>query len=226
MKRGGHSQRGVTLIELMIAVTLVAAISTGMLLAVRVGLTTLEKTDHRVEANRRVVATNQILYRELAGMMPVVGACGPFFHGDAQSLRLVTSYSIGQGSRGAPKILEIGVAQGTLGGLRLFVNETPYFGPSSTAPFCAEFVAPPQPNATSFILADRLSSCSISYKDRLTDSVRTGNWFQAWVKPDLPSAVHFEIVPLNPDAANLPLVSVTIPIYINREVRNPYADAW
>jgi prepilin-type N-terminal cleavage/methylation domain-containing protein len=219
------TQRGITLIELMIAVTLVAAISTGMLFAIRAALTVLQKTNHRVEANRRVVATNQILYRQLAGTIPVSGACGSFFRGDAQSLRLVTSYSIAQGSRGGPQILEIAVVASNLGGLRLIANEMPYFGPSSTLPFCGEFVPPPQANPRSFILADRLASCSVSYKDRIEDSVRTGNWFSGWIKPNLPSAVHFEIVPLDVQPADLPLVSVTIPLYINREVMAPYVDS-
>lgn len=218
-------QRGVTLIELMIAVTLVAAIATGMLLALRVGLTTLQKTDHRIAANRRVMAANQILYRELAGIMPVVGACGPFFHGDAQSLRLVSSYSIAQGSRGAPQILEIAVVPAGAG-LRLIVNESPYFGPSSTQPFCGDAVPPPQQTPRSFVLADHLASCQITYKERVPNSVLSRDWLSLWIKPDLPFAVHFEIVPLSGDAADLPLVNVTVPIYVNREVRAPYADFW
>ena len=219
-------ERGVTLIELMIAVTLVAAISTGMLLAVRVGLTTMQKTDNRVEANRRVMAANQILFREIAGTMPVVGACGPVFRGDDQTLRLVSSYSIAQGARGAPQILEFAVVPSNAGGTRLIVNETPYFGPSSTQQFCGEDVPAPQANPRSFVLADRLASCTISYKNIIKDSVRTGPWLPVWMQPDLPAAVHFDIVPLATDAANLPLVNVTVPIHINREVRSPYADSW
>lgn len=221
-----RSERGVTLIELMIAVTLVAAISTGMLLAVRIGMTTLQKTEHRVEANRRVVAANQILYRQLSGVMPVMGACGPFFHGDAQTMRLVSSYSIAQGSRGGPNILEFAVVPGNLGGLRLIVNETPYFGPSSTTPFCGQFVPPPQANPRSFVLADRLASAHFVYKDVIRDSVLTGPWLPTWIKPDLPGAIHVDLVPLVADAANLPLVSVTVPIHVNREVLAPYADSW
>ncbi len=221
-----RDERGVTLIELMIAVTLVAAISTGMLLAVRVGLTTMQKTDHRVEANRRVMAAQQILYRELADVMPVKGACGPFFHGEEQMVRLVSSYSIGQGSRGAPRILEIAVVPGAAGGLRLIVNESLYFGPSSTQRFCGEAVPAPQANPQSFILADRLASCKISYKDTIPDSVVSGPWLSAWLKPNLPAAVRFELVPLATDRANLPLASVTVPIYVNRQVIPDYVDSW
>ena len=224
--RGRPGERGVTLIELMIAVTLVAAIATGMLLAVRVGLTTLQKVDHRVESNRRVMAANQILYRELAGAMPVVGACGPVFRGEAQWLRLVSNYSIAQGWRGAPQALEIAVVPGSLGGLRLIVNETQFFGPSSTQRFCGPDAPPPQSGPRSFILADRLASCAITYQDRIQDSVLHGPWLTVWAKPNLPAAVHVEIAPLETDAGNLPLVSVTVPLHVNREVLAPYVDSW
>ena len=62
-------QAGVTLIELMIAITLVAAISTGMLMAMRTSLITLEKVDARLQSNRRVMGAEQILARQIGGLM-------------------------------------------------------------------------------------------------------------------------------------------------------------
>jgi prepilin-type N-terminal cleavage/methylation domain-containing protein len=219
-------QRGVTLIELMIAVTLVAAISTGMLMSIRTALAVLQKTDHRITANRRVVAANRILYREIADVIPAIGNCGAVFHGNSQSLRLVTSYSIGQGSRGAPQVVQIAVVPGSLGGLRLIANESPYYGPVTTMQFCGEDVPPPQLTPQSFILADRLVSCQISYKGHLQDSVLNGPWIQRWITPDLPAVVHIDVIPMAADPADLPLVSVTVPLPINREVMSAYVDSW
>src|SRR5580698_9924749 len=97
------SERGVTLIELMIAITLVAALSSGMLMAIRTSLITLEKVDNRLQSNRRVISVNQILSRQLGGVMPVVGMCGSSgggvgrtaaFNGTAQTLHLVSSFSL------------------------------------------------------------------------------------------------------------------------------------
>jgi len=221
-----RSERGVTLIELLIAITLVAALSVGMLLAVRVGLVTLEKTDHRMEANRRVVAANRILYRELSGAMPVVGACGPVFRGDSQRLRLVSSYSLKEGARGAPQVLELAIVAGDRG-WRLIVNETPYYGPATTSQFCGDAgAAPTLATAQSFVLADHLASCVFGYKDTVHDSVLTGAWLEAWVKPDFPSAVRVQMTPLATSLADLPLLNVTVPLNINREVLAPYADSW
>ena len=61
------NRRGVTLLELMIAITLVAGLSTGMLMAMRTSLLTYEKTAHKLESNRRFVKTQQILSNQIGG---------------------------------------------------------------------------------------------------------------------------------------------------------------
>src|SRR5258708_6652830 len=71
-----YSQCGVTLMELMIAITLVAALSTGMLMAMRISLNTLEKTQVRLEENRRAMGVQQLVLRQLGGVIPVLGECG------------------------------------------------------------------------------------------------------------------------------------------------------
>lgn len=222
-----NSERGVTLIELMIAITLVAALSTGMLMAMRTGLLTLQKTDDRLQANRRVMSVNQILSRQIGGVMPIPGACGPIFNGDSQTLRLASTYSMSEGSRGDPRLVELVVIPGDLGGLRLIVNEFLYSGPFSTAVFCGNTLTT-RPKATpqSFVLADRLASCRILYKESRPDTPVSGEWLPAWNRPNLPAAVRVEMVPLAPDPARLPLLTVTIPLHINREVMAPYADSW
>ena len=54
-KRRLNSERGVTLVELLIAVTLVALLSMGMLFAMRTGLGALSSTNTRLHDNRRVM---------------------------------------------------------------------------------------------------------------------------------------------------------------------------
>ena len=70
-----HSERGFTLIEVLLAVTLLAAISTAMLFAIRTGLLSLSKVDDRLTSNRRVMSVERILALELGGVMPVTGYC-------------------------------------------------------------------------------------------------------------------------------------------------------
>ena len=59
----------------MIAITLVAGLSTGMLMAMRTSLLTYEKTAKRLESNRRFVKTQQMLSDQISAVMPVQGAC-------------------------------------------------------------------------------------------------------------------------------------------------------
>ncbi len=231
-----RAQQGFTLIELMISITLVAAISAGMLIAMRAGLLTLEKVDARLQSNRRVMSVEQILSRELGGVMPVTGDCGsagggvtqqvPVFNGADAGLLLVSSYSMAEGARGYPRILQLAVVPSDRGGVRLIVNESLYTGPASIAPFCFEHAfVPPQLTPQTFVLVDRLAYCHISYQQYLEKTPNLEQWLPVWNKPDLPSAVHVDIAPLITDAATLPLLSVTVPIHVTRQVMSPYADS-
>ena len=230
-----RNERGFTLIELMISVTLVAAIATGMLWSMRTSLLTLEKVDARLDSNRREVSVEQILSRELQGVMPVTGECRSFaggimghtpaFMGTEQSLVLVSSYSMAEGARGFPRVLQYQVVPSDRGGVRLIVNESLYTGPTSLQPVCLEhapapaFVAP-----QSFILADRLAYCRIAYQEYLPITPAQQHWLPFWNRPDLPAAIHIDMRPLIPDPASLPQLSATVPIHVTRQVQAPYAD--
>jgi type II secretory pathway pseudopilin PulG len=228
------SEAGVTLIELVIAITLVAALSLGMLMAMRTSLVTLEKVDNRLQFNRRVMSVQEILVREIGGVIPVVGQCTVgsgssanrvVFQGNQQTLRLVSSYSLAEGARGYPRIIEFQVMPAEGGGMRLVMNEHPYTGPASTAPFCFNMLpVPAQVTPSSFIVADQLARCSISYHQVNRDAPREGNWVPVWNEVNLPSAVHIDMAPLAPDAAQLPLLSITVPIHVTLDVQVPYVD--
>ena len=115
-------EKGFTLIELMISITLVAALATGMMMAMRTSLLSMEKINSRLQFNRRVMGMEHILTRQIGGVMPVVSDCGtthvPIFSGTPASLRLVSSYSMAEGARGYPQFDDFQVVRGE-GGLRL-----------------------------------------------------------------------------------------------------------
>jgi prepilin-type N-terminal cleavage/methylation domain-containing protein len=231
-----HSERGVTLIELMIAISLVALLSAGMLIAMRTSLLTYEKTSHRLESNRRAMSVQQILASQIGGIMPVQGQCSstqgppitiPFFGGTQESLRVVSSFSMQEGARGYPRILEYQVVPAGSGGVRLIVNEHPYFGSSSTAPFCLDGrFLPAEAGPSSFVLADGLLYCRFSYHEVYNEAAFTETpWLPVWNQPALPSGVRIDMRPLSPDPVALPFAGVTIPIRVNRDVmKNDYAD--
>ena len=142
-----RGESGVTLMELLIATTLMSLLSAGIVVSLRVGLSAMNKADSKLMANRRVASIERILEEEISSVMPVTADCQArseapagkisFFQGEPESMRLVSTYSLQQGARGMPAILEFHVIQGERGeGVRLIVNEHPYTGPRGAGLFC------------------------------------------------------------------------------------------
>lgn len=220
---------GLTLIEMIIAVTLVAAIITGLLMTMRTGLAAYEKVNQRLEDNRRAMGLDQALHRQLNGMMPVAVTCPTgllsVFVGEPQSLRFVSSSSLAEGARGYPRIVEYMVAPDPEGGVRLMMNERIYTGPSSLTPLCApQGFVPVALAANSVQMAGRLAFCRFGYRRPVLDSPLGAEWDPGWHLPDLPRAVRIEMAPLAADSSRLPMLTVNALVHVTRLVLQPYAD--
>src|SRR5664279_4290777 len=138
MSQRTHQPRGMTLMEVLIAVSLVALLSTGMLFALRAGLGSVQSINRHVQTARKASGAQTILEQQFAGLMPVVAPCrtgaaqeygmpAAYFQGAPGAIRFVTSYSLEEAGRGRPQILELFVIPAQDGaGVRLVVNETPY----------------------------------------------------------------------------------------------------
>ncbi len=222
------------MVELLIAITLVALLSTAMLMALRGGFLSYRKTTDRMQDNRRTTNVETILARQIANVIPAVSGCGaggggmgmiPFFNGTPTSLRLISSYSMTEGARGLPRIIEMQVVPNPNGGVRLVINEHLYTGPSSTTPFCAEGrFLPVVLGPESFVAADSLAYCRFLYREAIPESVLPGNWVPVWTQANLPRAVRIEMAPLKVGPGRLPVMPVTVPIHITREVLATYSD--
>jgi len=167
-----------------------------------------------------------------ADCQPRPGVVGPtlmFFQGEPQSMRLASTYSLQQGERGLPMILEFQVVPGEDGqGVRLVVNEHWYTGPRGAGVYClgtstAPDSGPPGPvfapigvGPDSFVLVDKLAYCRFSFRDLRTPPAETPIWVQRWVKPILPNAIRIEMAPLAPDLGRLQPVTLTIPVHVTR----------
>jgi type II secretory pathway pseudopilin PulG len=240
------AQAGITLMEVVIAVTLLSMLSVGMLAAIRLGFDALQKTNARLMQNRRVAGAQRVLEQELGGFMPVTGLCSAqssapmapfaFFQGQPQSMRLVSTYSLDEAWRGQPRILELQVISGDEGrGVRLIVNETPYSGPLSAGQACLGIAADPasgwplpqfrpmQVNAQSFVLADKLAWCRFSF---LEPAIPPGidQWRPNWVLPRWPKGLRVEMAPLEDNPARLRPLTITTAIPINRKPETNYVD--
>jgi len=238
---------GVTLIEVLIAVALLSVLSLGMLFALRIGLSALEKANHRLMDNRRIAGTQRILEQEIAGFMPVVAIVGPspdaagvkipFFEGRAQAMRFVSSYSLGEASRGLPQVLEYQVIPGDAGrGVRLVVNENPYTGPRSAGVFSlgtgpdpelgvvTQRFVPITVGPRSFVLADRLAYCRFSYLG-VVPGMQGERWQPGWISVNQwPLGIRIEMASLDRDPASLKPLTVTAPVDVDRFPIFDYAD--
>src|SRR5262249_33689265 len=114
-------QAGVTLIEILIAVSLLSLLSVGALVAMRIALTTMDKTDAHLVRNRRVSTSEKIIENELAGFMvtraewrptPLRIEVLPFMQFEPQTMRFVTSYSLQDAWRGRAQIAAFQVIPG------------------------------------------------------------------------------------------------------------------
>jgi prepilin-type N-terminal cleavage/methylation domain-containing protein len=249
-RKGAVSAAGVTLIELLIAVSLLSLLSVGMLTALRVGINALDKANSKLIANRRAARVQAILQSQIANFMPAGAACPsgvpnsqpvlvPFFEGQPQAMRFVSSYSLEEASRGYPRILEYLVVPGDRNrGVRLVVNELPYTGPLSAGASCLGLVENPapgiprapqfraiEPGPRSFVLADRLASCRFLYMEDVPPP-EFARWHTEWRFAKWPAAVRVEMLPLEPDPTRVPLAGVTVPIHVNRMPNVRYTDAF
>jgi hypothetical protein len=185
-------------------------------------------------------------------MVPVVAPCGPvapdsqpndkwfgFFQAAPSQMRLVSTFSLQEASRGAPHILELFVIPRDDGpGVRLVVNEIPYYGPFAAGRLCTTY--PPDGgrgfripqflpmNATtqSFVVADKLAYCRFNYLWQLPkpEPSHPTAWSQMPLNEGWPLAVRVEMAPLEPDPGTLQPLTVTAALHLHLSPKVPYGD--
>ncbi len=248
-----RSQAGTTLIEVLIAVTLLSLLSVAMAFALRIGINAYQKTSAKLMENRRVVGAQRILEEELEGIVPSVAPCGPqtlptaqpdsnwfaFFQASPSAMRLVSTFSLQQAWRGSPRVLEFFVIPRDDGpGVRLVVNELPYYGPLAAGRLCVKMVPDPASGARvpqflpvmagpqSFVLADKLAYCRFTYlwlkaKPDPDDPVA---WSPTAINSGWPLAVRVEMAPLEANAGTLQPLTVTAALHLHLAPTIPYGD--
>lgn len=233
---------GITLLEVLVAVTLLSFVSMGMMLAMRLGMSALSRTDARLMDNRRVSGAQRIIEQELQGMVPVVAPCGEvmdrigMFAGDAQSLALVSDFSLQEAWRGRAQFLQMFTIPDDRGGFRLVVNETPYTGPEGIRRLCTQPVqdpetgyqiahfAQPVPGPTTFVLADHLRTVRFQYLKRSLVPLQPETWVPVWRSANWPVAIRVDLVPSEPAPGRLQPISIVAPLYLYRDPKAKYED--
>ncbi|MDQ6677091.1 MAG: prepilin-type N-terminal cleavage/methylation domain-containing protein [Acidobacteriota bacterium] len=247
-----NPRAGLTLIEVLIAVSLLSLLTLGMMWAIRIGLNAMSKSNSKLMANRRITGAQRVLEQEIYGLIPAsaelptpagAGSGQPgtgqkvqFFQGEPQSMRFVTSYSLREGSRGHAQILAFQVLPGDAGvGVRLIVNETPYSGSRSAGAFVAgrgfdpninhvltRFL-PIEPASNSFVLADKLASCNFAYQE-IRPRPEMQRWVPVWSLDQWPDAIRIDMTPLEEAGSRLHGVSVVAPVHVTRAALEVYDD--
>jgi prepilin-type N-terminal cleavage/methylation domain-containing protein len=241
-----HREAGVTLIEILIAVSLLSLLSVGILTAMHLGLSTMDKTDARMVRNRRVVNARKILEGEINGFVntmalyrsqPTMSTPVAFLQAEPQSMRFVSTYSLQDAWRGRAQITALQILPGEKNeGVRLIVDETPYTGPAQ-AGMTIDFFGPDpetrrmmthflpiQPGPSSFVLADRLSYCRFAYLERIP-AAPFQEWHSAWTQGGLlPLGIRLEMAPLDEKSTDLHVSTVTVPLSVNSIPGAFYAD--
>jgi general secretion pathway protein J len=238
-------QAGLTLLEVVIAVTLVSLLSTGILMAMRVALDALQRANTKLMDNRRVSGAQRVLEQQIAGFMPVQTTCSGspdavpspivFFEGSPQSMRMVSTYSLQEAWRGRPRILEFQVVPGEEGmGVRLVVNEIPYTS-ALAGLLCIGLVPDPQLGGSvprfipiqvgpqSFVLGDKLAWCRFSYLEP-AKAPKVEHWRPDWVMSRWPLAIRVEMAPLIDNPSRLRPLTITAAVRIDRAPDMIYVD--
>lgn len=241
MTQRSHPEAGVTLIEILIAVSLLSLLSVGILIAMRIGFNTLDKVDSRLLGDRRISYARRILESEIAGFIYTAADWHPgnpdyriipFTQWEPQTMRFVTSYSLQDSWRGRLQIATLQVIPGADGeGVRLIINETPYTGALQAGSTIgsidtdgAVHFAPVTAGPQSFVLADHLAYCRFSYLVPTPEAP-----FQAWM-PDwisrnrLPFGVRIEMAPLASNPNGLHPSTMVATLHVNRTPGSIYAD--
>ena len=245
------SQSGLTLVEILIAVSLLSLLSVGMLTAMRLGFSTMDRVDAHLVSNRRVVNSRAIIASEIDGFVFTMAEYGstpetfrqvPFLQTEPQSMRFVTTYSLEDGWRGRPQIAVLQVIPGAATpedrrpGVRLIVNETPYTGAKQAGQDITGIEQDPESGnqivhftqvsagPKSFVLADRLAFCRFSYLQPLPDAPFQ-LWRPDWILPrQLPQAIRIEMSPLDAAPSGLHVTTVTAPLHVTRIPGGVYVD--
>ena len=64
-----------TLIELLVAMTLLSLLAVGVLFGLRIGLNAMERTNDRLMTNRKVLGVERVITQQIAGFIPVKADC-------------------------------------------------------------------------------------------------------------------------------------------------------
>lgn len=112
-------QRGVTLIELLVSITIVGLLAATALIAWRVSVSAWERAEDRLEHDRAVLAVHQLVAEQIASMTPYQTRLEQrgnvlFFQGEPETARFVSRYSLSHRAASGLYLVEYRVVEEVL----------------------------------------------------------------------------------------------------------------
>jgi prepilin-type N-terminal cleavage/methylation domain-containing protein len=200
-ERFTQSEAGFTLLEMLIAVTLVAMMAVSLWAVFRISLRSWSRGTEFIDANQRQRSILDMLRKQVASTFGVYKQADPqlglpstlFFSGTENSLRFVSLNSLRfQESPGLTLVI-YEIAQDANGDFSLVEKEARYLGQLSDQETAAS-QSKPTP------IFDNLSSCIFKYFDTGDDEA-SSQWVEAWDGEQLgrlPKAVSISMISRDP----------------------------
>jgi len=193
------SDRGFTLIETVIAVTLVAMMAVGLWSAFRVSLASWKRGTDSVDANQRHRSIVDLVKKQMASIYAVIapidlqagGTVYPVFAGTDSSVQFISLNSLRFYEHPGLTMVSYNVEQDRSGAYSLVEREAQYVGlePGRESFFDREVTQP-------FVIFENLTSFTFEYFDP-GDSDRPARWVTEWdakETTELPAAISMTMI--------------------------------
>lgn len=221
---GKKRQRGFTLLELMVSITIVSLLAATALFAWRASVSGWEKANVELERNRTVLAVHELLTEQIASMAPYQaqierGGQVMFFEGEAETARFVSRYSLRDRAASGLYLVEYHIAEQKDGTRQLLFQEEPLRGGEELAARIAGLdtesgaprvlFRPFEAGAAALVLLKGLAECRFEYYQAATPN-QQGAWTNGWKGSfdELPQAVRL-IAMKQSEASDLEPVAIT-----------------
>jgi prepilin-type N-terminal cleavage/methylation domain-containing protein len=128
--RRPERQRGFTLMELLVTITVLSLLAASILFGWRIAAGAWGRASQLVDGQRRMSATHDVLAMQMAEMTPIVparrqGNTAVFFQGEPHTARFLSRYSLSNRSRSGLVRIEYLIAEAGDGTQQLLLNEAP-----------------------------------------------------------------------------------------------------
>lgn len=168
-------KRGVTLLELLVAISLLGMVSLGMLFGLRIAASAWHKGNTRMAAGRQVIAASDLFAEQIANARPRLVEWGPldrpvrffYFEGTHDRLRFLTATSAAGRSRSGLWLVEYSFRPDDGGRMKLVYNEWPFREDADAAQTVQDIAMDPTRNrmAVRFIAPASTAQTRELYRD-------------------------------------------------------------